>query len=80
MNKLIEAIRLLENGEWEKAHVIVQEDRSAIASWLHGLVHMIEGDLDNAKYWYRRAGRDFVEPLSLKNELAAAKDALGDKS
>ena len=76
MNKLIEAIRHLENSEWEKAHVIVQDDDSTIASWLHGLVHVIEGDLENAKYWYRRAGRTFAEPFSLDNELAEAKQTL----
>ena len=76
MNKLIEALHHLENGDWEQAHVIVQDDHSTLASWLHGLVHVIEGDLDNAKYWYRRAGRTFAEPFSLENELAAAKQAL----
>lgn len=27
----------------------------ALAAWLHGIVHTLEGDLDNARYWYHRA-------------------------
>jgi hypothetical protein len=76
MDKLAQALRHLEQGEWEKAHVIVQEEHSTLASWLHGLVHVQEGDLSNARYWYRQAGRAFPEKLSVIDELAAAKDAL----
>ena len=28
-----------------------------MASWIHAVLHKIEGDLGNARYWYRRAGR-----------------------
>ena len=37
----------------------MQEDKSALAAWMHGIVHTIEGDLDNAQYWYRKAKREF---------------------
>ena len=53
------AIRHLKRGDWEKAHPIVQNDNSDIGCWAHGIVHMLEGDLGNARYWYRRAGRPF---------------------
>jgi hypothetical protein len=36
-------------------------------------VHLIEGDLENAKYWYRRAHR----PLPHGNTAAAEIAALG---
>lgn len=49
----------LERGEWEAAHGIVQSDDSVQACWLHGIVHLLEGDLENARYWYARAGRAF---------------------
>jgi hypothetical protein len=44
-------------GEWDKAHGIVQDDESAEAAWVHAYLHRVEGDLGNAGYWYRRAGK-----------------------
>ena len=49
------AIRYLKKGEWEKAHAIVQQDESKLGCWAHGIVHLVEGDLGNAGYWYRQA-------------------------
>ena len=70
---LSKAIDLLETGAWQQAHEIVQGERSNLAAWLHGIVHTLEGDLDNARYWYRRAGRDFPGPDGVKGEIAAAR-------
>ena len=28
-----------------------------IAPWVHAYLHRVEGDLDNARYWYNRAQR-----------------------
>ena len=44
-------------GEWDRAHALVQDDDGADAAWVHALLHRIEGDLANAGYWYRRAGK-----------------------
>ena len=33
------------------------DDRSREAAWVHAYLHRKEGDLGNADYWYRRAGR-----------------------
>ena len=52
-----EAIQHLENGDWDAAHHIVQADSSQLGSWAHGIVHTMEGDLGNARYWYSRAGQ-----------------------
>jgi Tfp pilus assembly protein PilF len=73
---LLEALRHLERGDWEAAHVIVQEDPSNTASWAHGIVHLMEGDLDNAGYWYRRAGRSRPDPARIGAEIAALRAAL----
>jgi len=35
----------------------VQDEPSADAAWVHAYLHRVEGDLGNAGYWYRRAGR-----------------------
>ncbi len=76
MSKLARAVELLETGAWQQAHEIVQEDKSALAAWLHGIVHTIEGDLDNAQYWYRKADRVFRGPDAVGDEIAAARQAL----
>ena len=44
-------------GDWDSAHKIVQDDGSADAAWVHAHLHRVEGDLDNARYWYGMAGR-----------------------
>jgi len=44
-------------GDWNRAHVLVQDDPSREAAWVHAYLHRVEGDLGNAGYWYRRAGR-----------------------
>ena len=44
-------------GDWEKAHECAQADEGKAAAWVHALLHRREGDLANAGYWYRRAGR-----------------------
>jgi hypothetical protein len=42
---------------WGRAHQIVQDDPSADAAWVHAYLHRVEGDISNASYWYRRAGK-----------------------
>jgi hypothetical protein len=76
MSKLARAVELLETGAWQQAHEIVQEDKSVLAAWLHGIVHTLEGDLDNAQYWYRKADRVFRGPEAVQEELAAARRSL----
>ena len=44
-------------GDWDRAHRIAQEIDDADGSWVHAYLHRKEGDLGNASYWYRRAGR-----------------------
>jgi hypothetical protein len=44
-------------GDWNKAHEIVQDESGADAAWVHAYLHRVEGDLANAGYWYRRAGK-----------------------
>ncbi len=38
------------------AHVPFQEESSDLGSYWHGMLHRREGDFDNARYWFRRAG------------------------
>ncbi len=67
------AIELLAAGDWQKAHEIVQQEKSELGSWLHGIVHILEGDADNARGWYRRAQREFPGMGAAQDEIAAAR-------
>jgi hypothetical protein len=44
-------------GEWEEAHNIAQEIHAPLGSWVHALLHLIEGDQGNANYWFHKAGQ-----------------------
>ena len=69
---LRQAVRLLAQGDWRAAHEIVQADEdSRLSCWAHGIVHLMEGDPANARYWYRRAGRTFRGDVSIEKEVAA---------
>lgn len=43
--------------DWERAHKIVMDEGGKDCAWVHGYLHRLEGDLENARYWYRRAGK-----------------------
>ena len=70
---------LLEAGDWKAAHEIVQKESSTLAAWLHGIVHILEGDLDNARGWYRKAERDFPGADAAKAEIAARRAVAADR-
>jgi hypothetical protein len=73
---LSRAVELLEAGEWQPAHEIVQKETSPLAAWLHGIVHILEGDLKNAQGWYQRAERAFPGAAAVQDELTAARRAV----
>jgi len=74
---LREALAALRKGDWQAAHAIVQADEdSRLACWAHGIVHLMEGDAANARYWYRKAGRRFGEDVAA--EVAALGAALSE--
>ena len=75
-NDLSRAVALLERGDWEAAHKIVQKDEdSPLACWAHGIVHLMEGDASNARHWYRQAKRPFPAHPVAAEEIAALKAA-----
>ena len=44
-------------GDWQQSHNIIQDIEDASAALIHAYLHRKEGDIGNADYWYRRAGR-----------------------
>ncbi len=54
---LLEALWWDARGDWDRAHQVAQGVEGAAGAWVHAYLHRKEGDLSNADYWYRRAGR-----------------------
>ena len=63
------ALAHLRRREWQKAHEIVMDLEDKAAYHMHGLVHRLEGDMENARYWYARAGVPLSRSLRLAAEL-----------
>jgi hypothetical protein len=74
---LLQAVKLALVGKWDATHKLVQQyEDDATAAWIHAVLHKMEGDLGNARYWYRRADRmDHVEDEP-RAELAVIRDEL----
>ena len=62
-------------GDWTKAHECAQQKETPEHAWVHAYLHRKEGDLDNARYWYGRAGRD-VFTGTLQEEWTRMAEAL----
>ncbi len=63
---------------WDEAHRLAQaHEGDPLADWIHAVVHKVEGDLGNSRYWYRRAGRLGHVDDDVATELAAIRRALG---
>jgi len=58
-----EALVWLRVGQIARAHEIVQDAGSGIEAYIHGMIHRLEGDYWNAKYWFRTAGRRTVDSV-----------------
>lgn len=62
-------------GDWKAAHDRLQDESASDGAWVHAYLHRKEGDLSNAAYWYRRAGRPVADG-TLKAEWTAIAQAL----
>jgi len=79
-DELLQAIELALDRQWDSAHEIVQKyEDDATASWIHAVLHKMEGDLSNSRYWYRRAGRMQNVDAEPRTELAAIQRELMSK-
>ena len=76
---LLQALLLDAAGDWDSAHSIAQGESSTDGSWVHAYLHRKEGDLGNASYWYRNAGKSMPD-LSLEEEWEYITLALLKKS
>ena len=70
----LQALWWAANGDWARAHDLTQPGGPAL-DWVHAYLHRVEGDLGNATYWYRRAGKP-VATNALDVEWATLATAL----
>jgi hypothetical protein len=54
---LLRAMWYAANGKWDEAHGIAQEINDRYGAWVHAHLHRVEGDLGNARYWYKHAAQ-----------------------
>ena len=73
---LSETIAMLKTRDWQAAHEIAQDSQDPLAAWAHGIVHLIEGDESNARYWYKQAKRPFPGMDAIDTEIGALESAL----
>ncbi len=71
LSAMLEALWFARRGDWDRAHAIVQEhENDADSALVHAHLHRVEGDLSNAGYWYRNAGRNLSD-MTLDDEWKA---------
>ncbi len=72
LQELMTAVDHALAGRWDEAHQIVQRyEDSPVACWLHAVLHKIEGDVSNARYWYAKTNMVFERFPDPKVELRA---------
>lgn len=69
MNIIHNSFKLMQAGHWREAHNLIQTDDSTLAAWLHGILHVQEGDLEDAEYWYGKSERHFRSRGTLAEEI-----------
>ena len=68
-------------GDWHQAHNIVQDAGDSDSAWVHAYLHRKEGDLSNARYWYRRGRQpEFTAALEQEWEHIVTKLLLKESS
>jgi len=76
-NELLAAIDAARAGDWDRAHKIVQRyEDNAFACWIHAVLHKIEGDAGNSRYWYSQTTHSYNEFPDTMKELTAIKGAI----
>jgi hypothetical protein len=76
MDTLQQVLHHMREKRWNAAHDLVQRDDSLLGAWLHGILHIQEGDLEDAEYWYGKADRHFRSRGTLEEELERLEAAL----
>ncbi|MCB5185851.1 hypothetical protein LG201_11620 [Methylobacillus gramineus] len=68
---LLAAVEAALKGDWDTAHQIAQDSSTQEAHWLHAVLHKIEGDEWNSRYWYRHTQQRYEDFDDVHAELHA---------
>lgn len=74
--QLLQAVAAALADDWHRAHQIAQQYDDPIACWIHAVLHKVEGDAGNSRYWYARPGHAYDEFADVGAELAAIRRVL----
>jgi len=67
---LKQSVELALAGDWDGSHHIAQDYSDTTANWIHAVLHKIEGDVWNSKYWYARtSGKQYEDYADAYDEL-----------
>ncbi len=59
----LEVLLRLRIGDIDPAHAIVQSGHSPLDHYLHGVVHRLEEDFGNARYWFRQVPMELLQAI-----------------
>ena len=67
--------------DWHGAHQLAQQYQDPLACWLHGVLHKIEGDEFNSRYWYAKSQlHDYHESSDVQAACRASAQRLRSQS
>ena len=79
LSPALQALWWVRRGDWDRAHGCVQQhEGEPECDLVHAHLHRQEGDLGNARHWYRQVGQS-LPTVSLETEWdAIAADLLAE--
>ncbi len=80
IQSLKHAVQFALQGEWHNAHLIAQDSNHQLAHWIHAVLHKIEGDEWNSRYWYKRTNKQYEDYADSTAELKAIMQILETQS
>ena len=77
---LLQAVRLALASDWDGSHQIAQDYSDPMANWIHAVLHKIEGDAWNSRYWYARTrGKQYEDFDDAIAELRSIEQSLASR-
>lgn len=80
IQSLKHAVEFALNDEWHNAHLIAQDSNHKLAHWIHAVLHKIEGDEWNSRYWYKKTDKHYEDYADSRAELKAILQILENQS
>ena len=78
LTPVLRALWLDGSGDWDAAHQLADDIGGTDGARVHAYLHRKEGDLSNARYWYRQADRQPFKGSLDEEWTALVRDFLRD--